>query len=286
MAETILARTKKLPPHIHSTDSLAKRFWGQGVALLPVFITACFTGYAAILRVLLICLVSTVAIEFLASKFFGKKENLRNGEAVLAAVLFSLLVPSQCPSELVILGIFITSIIRELFGGTGAYPLQPFLLARVILQICFPDTMTEPMFLAGEGNLWTLAAVGIGGVLLVNQRKGYWETPVLFIAVCFSCEILSAGRGMTPAFLSGVLFTAFFLLADPAVLPLTRKGSVLFILGAALLSFYLEPGGFSINAAMFAILWMSLVTPWLDVGFNPTPFKSKRLIKATYSLWI
>jgi electron transport complex protein RnfD len=284
MAEAILSQTKKLPPHIHSTDSLAKRFWGQGVALLPVFIAACFTGHAAILRILLICLVSTVAVEFLAAKLLGKKENLRSGEAVLAAVLFPLLVPSQCPSELVILGIFMASIVRELFGGTGAYPLPPLLLARVILQISFPAAMAGPMFLAGEGGLWTIAAIGLGGVLLVNQKKGYWETPVLFTGVCLSCAILSAGRGASPVFLSGVLFTAFFLLADSAILPLTRKGRAFFVLGAALLSSCLEPGGFSINAAMFAILWMSLVTPWLDVWLKPAPFKSKRLIKATYSL--
>ena len=282
MTEATLSQTQRIPPHIRSKDSLVKRFWGPSPALLPVFIAACFTGHAKILRVLLICLVSAVAFEFLAAKFSKKKENLRSGEAVLAAVLFSLLVPFRCPDEIMILGVFLAVVIRETFGGTGAYPLQPLLLARAILQITFPDAMAGTMLLAGDANLWTLGAVGLGGVLLVNQRKGYWETPVLFIAASFMLEILSPGHGMSPAFLSGVLFTAFFLLADPVVLPLTRKGSALFVLGAALIGSFLEPGGFSISAGLFAILWMSLVTPWLDVWTKPVPFKTKRLLKATY----
>jgi electron transport complex protein RnfD len=143
MAEATLSYKTSLPPHIRSADSLARRYWGQVIALAPLFVAACFTGHAQILRVLLICLVSTIAFEFLASKFFQKKENLRNGEAVLAAALFALLMPPRCPSEVVILGVFVAvCVAKELFGGTGAYLLHPLLLARVFLQICFPRVMT------------------------------------------------------------------------------------------------------------------------------------------------
>jgi Na+-translocating ferredoxin:NAD+ oxidoreductase RnfD subunit len=184
----------------------------------------------------------------------------------------------------VIFGIFIASIIKELFGGTGAYPLHPVLLARMILQTSFPGTMAEPMLLAGEGSLWTLGTIGLGGILLANQRKNYWETPALFIVVCFGCGTLNTAREMSPTFLSGVLFTAFFLLSDPVAMPLTRKGSAFFVVGAALLSSFLEPGGFSISGALFALLWMNLLTPWLDAWLKPVSFKTKRLVKATYPI--
>ena len=84
---------------------------------------------------------------------------------------------------------------------------------------------------------------------------------------------------MPLAFFSGVLLTSFFLLADPVTLPLTRRGTVLFVLGAALLS---SRPGFSIHSAGYAILLMNLLTPWLDIWLKPVPFKFKRLIKATY----
>lgn len=283
MTEAAPSYKKELPPHIRATDSLAKRCWGQLLALAPLFVTACLTGHAEILRVLLICLVSAVAFEFIATKLFRKKENLRNGEAVLAAALFSLLMPSRCPSEVVILGVFMAGFVaRELFGGTGSYPLQPLLLARVFLQLCYPQIMSEPILLAGDGNLWTLASVGLGGIIFLKQKNGYWETPALFMSVCFACEALFGGNDTLLTFFSGVLFAAFFLLADPVTMPLTRKGTALFVLGAALLSSRLSPDGFSIRSAGYALLGMNLLTPFLDVWLKPAPYQVKRLIKATY----
>jgi len=272
-----------MSPHIRSLDSLARRSWGQLIALAPLFVIACFTGHAEILRILLICLVSAVAFEFLAAKLFQKKESLRNGETVLAATLFSLLVPSRCSSEIVILGVFMAVFVaKELFGGTGGYLLHPLLLARVFLQLCFPRSMSEPMLLAGEGSVWTLLGVGFGGILFLKQKRGYWETPVLFMSVCFVCEALFGGGEMPLAFFSAVLFTAFFLLADPVTLPLTRKGTSLFVLGAALFSSRLSPEGFSIHSACCAILLMNLSTPWLDVWLKPAPYQPEHPLKATY----
>lgn len=284
MAEGVLSYKMSLPPHIRSVDSLARRSWGQLIALIPLFVTACLTGHAELLRVLLICLVSAVAFKFLAAKLFRKKEDLRNGEAVLAAALFSLLMPSRCPSEIVILGVFMAVFAaKELFGGAGSYLLHPLLLSRVFLQFCFPNFMSEPMLLAGAGNIWILISIGLGGIILLKQKQGYWETTTSFMSVCFICEALLGGQEMPLAFFSGVLFTSFFLLADPVTQPLTRKGTAIFVLGAALLSSRLGTEGFSIGSAGCAILLMNLLTPWLDLGFKPVPYKAKRQLKATYS---
>ena len=253
------------------------------MALTPVFVIACFTGHAEILRILLICLVSAIAFEFLAAKLFRGKENLRNGETVLAATLFSLLMPSRCSSEVVILGVFVAIFVaKALWGGTGSYLLHPLLLARVFLQLCFPKTMSEPMLLAGEGSVWTLLSFCFGGMILLKKKQGYWESPLLFMSICFLGEALFGGREMPFAFFSGVLFTAFFLLADPVTLPLTRKGTALFVLGAALLSSRLSPEGFSIRSAGYAVLFMNLLTPWLDVWLKPVSYKTKQIFKATY----
>jgi electron transport complex protein RnfD len=284
MVEAVLPYKKTLSPHIRSSDSLARRYWGQVIALTPLFMTACFTGHAEILRILLTCLVSAIAFEFLASKFLRKKENLRNGEIVLAATLFSLLLPSRCPSEIVILGVFMAVFVgKEVFGGTGSYLLHPLLLARVFLQLCFPRLMSEPMLLTGEANIWTLISIGFGGMIFLKQKQGYWETPVLFMSICFACEALFGGQGTPRVFFSAVLLTAFFLLADPVALPLTRKGTALFVLGAALLSSRMSPEGFSIRSASCAILLMNLLTPWLDVWLKPVPYKTNHQVKATYS---
>ena len=285
MAEAVTHYKKTLPPHIHSGNCLAKRCWGQALALTPLFIAACFSGHAEILRILLISLVSGIAFDFLSAKFLEKKEKLQNGETVLMAILFSLLMPSKCPSEIVVLGMFFAIVgAKELFGGTGSYLLHPLLLARVFLQVSFPETMSEPMLFAASGNIWTLVAVGAGGGILLKQKQGYWETPILFSGICFICEVLFGGSMIPLTFFGGVLFTAIFLLADPAGMPLTRKGTAFFVSGAAFLSSRLGPGGFSIATVGYAVLLMNLLTPWLDVVFKPVPYKSKHRMLATYSL--
>jgi electron transport complex protein RnfD len=129
-----------------------------------------------------------------------------------------------------------------------------------------------------------LAALGLGGILFLKQKQGYWSTPVFFMGGCFLCEAVFGGREAPLVFFSGVVFTAFFLLADSVTLPLTRKGTVLFVLGAAFLSSCLNPGGFSISSAGYAILGMNLLTPWLDVWLKPVPYRSKSKIKATCSI--
>ena len=283
MAEVTSSHKTTLPSHIRSSDSLAQRNWGQLLALAPLFVTACLTGHAEILRVLSVCLVSAIAFEFIATKLFRKKEKLQNGETLLTAALFSLLMPSRCPSEIVILGVFMAVFVaQELFGGTGSYLLHPLFIARVFLQLCFPRIMSEPILLTGEGNLWTLVGVGLGGIILLKQKRGYWETPALFMSVCFACEALFGGKEMPFTFFSGVFLTAFFLLADPVAMPLTRKGTAFFVMGAALLSSRLSPDGFSIRSTSYAVLGMNLLTPFLDVWLKPVPYQVKHPVKATY----
>lgn len=272
-----------LPPHVRSGDSLAKRCWGQLAALSPVFVAAGLAGHAEILVVLLTSLVSAVAFGFAASKIFRKKEKIRNGEAVLAAALLTIVMPARCSPEIVILGIFVAVFAaREFFGGTGAYPLHPVLAAYVFLRACFPSIMREPLLFSGEESVWILVGAALSGMMLLRQKQSDWSPPAVFMAGCFLCEALGGGKETPFVFFSGVLLAAFFFLADPVTLPLTRKGTIYFALGAAILSSLPAQGGFSVSAAAWAILFMNLLTPWLDLWFRPAPYRPQKILKATY----
>ncbi len=260
-----------LAPHIYTRDSIPKRYWGQTAALAPVFLIACFTGKLELLRILLLCLVSAVAWEFLAAKFFDKKEHLKNGEAVLMAVLFALLMPPGCPAELIMLGNFpAVFLFKEAFGGTGSYLFHPVLLARALLQTSFPAIMTEPLILGSGDAGWVLGAFAASAILLLKQKQGYWETPALYAALCIAGMALRSTEVNPTVFSSGVLLASFFLLADPVPMPLTRKGTRVFVSGAALLTVLLGRQGFSVNAACYAILSMSVLAPWLDLWIRPS----------------
>lgn len=258
-------------PHIHAADSVARRYWGQVAALMPAVLTACFFWKIEFLRVLLLCLISATAFELLGAKLFGKKDKLYQGEAILMALLTSILLPPRCPSEVVIFANFLSVLVaKDFFGGMGDYVFHPVLFARVFLQAGFPGLMAEPLAL--QGNVWMLAAIGVGGLILLRQGQGYWETPVLYGVLClFSFFLRGQPEGDLQGLLSGILLTAFFLLADPVAMPLTRSGTRLFVVGAASASVLLSPRGFSIVAAGFSILLMNLLTPWLDVWLRPAP---------------
>lgn len=269
-----------LAPHIHRADSVAKRYWGQVVALMPVVFAACFFGKAEFLHVLLLSFISAIAFEFLGAKLFGKKDKLYHGEAILIAVLTATLMPSGCPSEAIIFANFLAVFVaKEVFGGMGEYLFHPVLFALVFLQESFPGMLAEPRVF--QGGLWILAAIGVGGLILLKQEHGYWETPFLYVTLHAFCSFVLGRWAPDPRnFFCGVLFTAFFLLADPVVMPLTRRGTRLFVSGAALLSALLSPQGFSIAAAGFSILLMNLLTPWLDIWLRPRPFVGHKPLKA------
>lgn len=279
MAE-IKALFFKTAPHISARDSVARRYWGQVAALAPVTLVACFLGRADFLRVLLLCLVSAVAFELVGAKLFGKKDKLYHGEAILMAVLTAILMPAGCPPEMILSANFLAVFVaKELLGGMGEYVFHPVLFARVFLQAVFPGAMMEPMVLSG-GPV-TFAAAVAGGFMMMKQRQGYWETPLLYAGTSFF-SVLAFGRWENPSwvFSNGILISAFFLLADPVAMPLTRKGTRFFAAGAALLGAAWGSRGFSVAAAGFAILFMNMLTPWLDLWLRPRPFKDPDLTNA------
>ncbi|MBU9888341.1 MAG: RnfABCDGE type electron transport complex subunit D [Candidatus Omnitrophica bacterium] len=258
-------------PHIHSRGTVAKRFWGQGAALLPVVLAGVYFGGGEFLRVLLVSLVSAIAFEFLGAKLLGRKDRVQNGEAVLIAGLIAVLMPPRSSPEMVLLSTFLAVFVaKELCGGMGEYLFHPVLLAFVFLEGIFPAAAEEPLVFSG--GVWSFAAVTSGGLLLVRQRLGYREAPVLFAGLSFLLLTILGRWGSDPWRVAvTVLFPAFFLLADPVPMPMTRRGTRWFAAGAALLGVIGSPAGYTIAGAGFAILLMGLMAPWLDLWFRPGP---------------
>ena len=276
------ATLKPLPPHIHSGRSVGKRCWGTVAALAPVFLIAIFLGRTELLRVLLLSIVSAVAFEFLGEKLVRKKDLIQNGESVLIAVLFSLLMPSKCPSEVIVLGNFLAIFVgKELFGGMGSYLFHPVLIARVFLQIGFPKILNaEPLLLVGDDMEWIFGAILLSSLIQMSQRKTYWEVPLLYMLICFTGAAFLGHDANPWRLFNGVFLTAFFLLEDSAAMPMTKKGTMIFVLGAAFLSLLVGRKGFSISVACRAILMMNLLTPWIDIWIQPASRKAKVDFKA------
>lgn len=281
-----MAVKRTLAPYLVSQDTVARRYWGSVAALVPLVSVLFFTDGVMILHFLLLSLVSALAFEFLSTKILSQKEHITNGETIFLAVLFSLLLPRGCPPEMIFLGSFLSVFVsKNLLGGTGSFPFHPVFLARAFLQQSFPAIFNhKPLFLDSSMPAWTLAAIAVAAPVLFFKKNSRREAPLIYILLCTFFSFLIAPPEEPILFSSAILFAAFFFFNESTGMPLTQKGSRIFMLGAALLSVFLNANGFSINMAGYAILLMNLLTPWLDAGLKPASYPRFHNLKATYEI--
>ena len=228
--------------------------WQSGLGALGLFAASLIGGLSA---------------ETLAAIFLKKKGRLLNGSAVLESLLFALLLPAQTPYGLAASGAFFGLWIgREIFGGLAAGPFQAALVGRVLLEACFPWVFSPEVVIFGNGGLAVLAVLA-GAAFLLFQKLISWEAPLLYLTA-LSILFLPSEAGIRSVLFSPfVLFSAFFLLIDPAAAPLSVLGRRIFagMAGIAVLLFN-QQGGTS-TPFVYALLMAEILTPWLDRLIRP-----------------
>jgi electron transport complex protein RnfD len=264
------AYLQTLPPHIRSRDSLAGRHWLKSAALFPVLAAALMIGKTDFARILFLSVMSVTGLEWLTGGFLKRKTTLLNGEALLTGLLFALLLPERCPAALIAFGAFVAVIIvNACFGGLGGRLFHTAVFGSVFLSLGFPGVMGEPVVFRYAGDPWMLGAIVMSAVLFLVQRQIYFETPLYFVSVLLAGFTLFSPRVAPMAALGISVFSASFLLTDNATLPLTRRGTNFFVMGAAFLAALLLSNRTAAAAVGYAVLIMNCLTPWLDVWCNP-----------------
>ncbi|MFP4380530.1 MAG: RnfABCDGE type electron transport complex subunit D [Candidatus Sumerlaeia bacterium] len=136
-------------PHVHTPESIESLMYTVILALLPAFIGAVvFFGWDA-LRVTAITIASCIVFEALCLKMMGMadrdfKRTLFDGSAVLTGLLLAMNLPANAPWWLCIAGGFVAMVIaKHVFGGLGANPFNPALVARIFLLIAWAKHMTS-----------------------------------------------------------------------------------------------------------------------------------------------
>ncbi len=120
--------------------------------------------------------------------------------------------------------------------------------------------------------------VFIGGIYLLIRKTINWRIPFGFLAgvlvFSFLCWFISAGEYIDPLFhllAGGTMLGAFFLATDYPSSPVTPQGMFLFGLFAGILTVIIRTWGHWTFGAYYAILIMSLATPFLD-KLMPEPY--------------
>ena len=160
-------------PHIHCGETTDRVMRDVIYALLPACLVALWFFGAAALSALLLCIAACVAAEAACLKLLGRPQTtLRDGSALLTGILLALNLPAAAPWWLAVLGgVIAIAVGKQVYGGLGANPFNPALVARVVLLISFPVQMTT----------WTAPTPLGSGLDAVTMATplGEWKTAVM-----------------------------------------------------------------------------------------------------------
>ena len=286
-------------PHIHSGNSTRRIMLDVLIALLPTTVAgAVIFGWKSLL-VVAACVISCVGFEALFNLIVRKKQTVGDLSAAVTGLLLALNLPANVPIWQCVVGsLFAIVVVKCLFGGIGCNPVNPAITARVFMLIAFGsmakasmptivDTVSGATPLSAEagaelpglldlllglrggaiGEVCIIALV-LGFVYLLARRVITWHIPVTFIGTVFVASLLMEGMNVTSALtltLSGGLFLgAIFMATDYVTSPATSWGKVIFGVGAGLITFMIRYFGTYPEGVSFAILFMNILTPYID----------------------
>ena len=287
-------------PHIHSGRSTQQIMRDVILALLPALIagTVIFG-----LRALLVCAVTTascVLFEFLYNKLVKKDQTVGDLSAAVTGLLLGLNLPATAPVWQAVVGsLFAIVIVKCLFGGIGYNLVNPAITARVFMLVAFGGNMAThgqplsvdaassatPLAVMAEGgsvSLVDLLLGNIGGTIgetcavalllgfayLLIRRIISWHIPVAYIATVFVLSLLAHGfdfvHSLSYVLSGGLILGAVFMATDYVTSPPTPAGKLVFGLGAGLLTFMIRDFGVYPEGVSFAILFMNILTPYIE----------------------
>ena len=286
-------------PHIHSGRSTAGIMRDVVISLVPAAIAGTVIFGLRALLVIAVCVASCVLLEAIFNKITKKDQTIGDFSAAVTGLLLALNLPANVPLWQCVIGsAFAIIIVKCLFGGIGCNPVNPAITARVFMLVSFgsmtvqayptivdtvagatplpsiaegkvPDLMDLFLGLTGGAIGETCAlALLIGFIYLLVRRVITWHIPVTFIGSVFVCSFLMEGFDVMKAaalvLSGGLLIGAIFMATDYVTSPSTAKGKIVFGIGAGLLTFLIRYFGVYPEGVSFAILFMNILTPYID----------------------
>ena len=286
-------------PHIHSGRSTAGIMRDVVIALLPAAIAGTVIFGLRSLLIIAVCVVSCVALEALFNIITKKEQTIGDFTAIITGLLLALNVPANIPVWQCVIGsVFAIIVVKCLFGGLGCNLVNPAIAARVFMLVSFGSMATQatptivdtasgatPLASIAEdklpsfkdlllgltgGTIGETCAVAllIGFVYLLVRRVISWHIPVATVGTVFVTSLLMEGFDFTKAgalvLSGGLLIGAIFMATDYVTSPATKAGKIVFGVGVGLLTFLIRYFGVYPEGVSFAILFMNILTPYID----------------------
>ena len=286
--------TLSVSPHIHSGRSTRRIMLDVLIALLPATAAgAVIFGLRSLLGVA-VTVAACVGFEALFNLAAKKPIPVGDLSAAVTGLLLALNLPANIPLWQCAVGaLFAMVVVKGLFGGLGANPVNPAITARVFMLVAFGTmakaafpvdavssatplaseeaTSLMDLFLGNHGGAigeTCAAALLLGGIYLIVRRVITWHIPVAFIGTVFLTSFLMESMdpmaGLAAVLSGGLLIGAIFMATDYVTSPATPWGKIIFGLGAGLITFLIRYFGVYPEGVSFAILFMNIITPYIS----------------------
>ena len=298
-------------PHIHTKTTTQQIMGDVLIALLPASVAAVVLFGLKALLILAVCVGTCVISEFLFNLIAKKKQTVSDLSACVTGTILALSLPATAEIWHCIIGsVFAIVVVKCLFGGIGCNFANPAVTARVFLLVSFASigggvvtnfqdvdlvasatpleaiktgaTENLPslldMFLGNRGGaIGETCAIALlfGGAYLVARKVISWHTPVVFIATVFVLSLI-VKQDLTLALYEvlggGLLIGAIFMATDYSTTPINKMGKIVFAFGCGLITCLIRFWGSYPEGVSFAILFMNILSPYVEKWCTPKPF--------------
>ena len=288
-----------ISPHIKSKITTASIMLDVTISLLPATIAGCIIFGMRSLAVVAVCILASVASEYIFNFILKKDQTIGDLSAVVTGLLLGLNLAANIPFWQAAVGsAFAIIIVKCIFGGLGCNIVNPAITARVFMliafgamaKVAFPvsvDAVSSAtplelikndatpslidLFLGNKGGsigeTCTLALL-IGGIYLIARRVITWHIPVTMIATVFIFSFIFEDFSFISALswtMSGGLFIgAIFMATDYVTSPSTTLGKIIFAFGAGFITVIIRFFGTYPEGVSFAILLMNIINPYIE----------------------
>jgi RnfABCDGE-type electron transport complex D subunit len=283
------------------------------IALLPATAFGVWNFGLNALILILACIATCVASEWVFEKLIHKKSTINDFSAVVTGLLLALNLPHTLPIWQAVLGsVFAIVIVKMMFGGLGQNFMNPALGARCFLLVSFAGTMTSftydgvtgatPLALlkngesvdtmkmligttAGTIGETSVIAILIGAVILILLDVIDLTIPASYILSFVVFILLFGGHGFDVNYLTahlcggGLMLGAFFMATDYVTSPITPMGKVVYGICLGILTGLFRIFGANAEGVSFAIILSNLLVPIIEKFTIPRAFGQKKEVK-------
>ncbi|SDZ32087.1 electron transport complex protein RnfD [Proteiniborus ethanoligenes] len=295
-------------PHIRSDETISRIMLDVIIALLPATLASIYFFRFNALKLIVLSVAAAIITEAIFQKAMKKPITINDLSAVVTGLLVAFNIPSSAPWWIPVIGsAFAIGIVKQFFGGLGHNFMNPALAARAMLLASWPTIMTDwvtpgvdaistvtPLaILKGQaegalsmtdmlmgnigGSLGETSALLLilGGIYLLYRGVINWRIPFTYIGTVVVMMLIFGGGVENTVYhllAGGLMLGAFYMATDYSSSPVTKKGQIIFGIGAGLLTAIIRLKGGYPEGVSYSILLMNVAAPLIDKYTSPKVF--------------